>query len=203
MAKSPELTEKQLKFAELYAISNNGTEAAIGAGYTYANTAIGKQNLSKQVNRLTTDARVLALIQVHRDALAKGTEITPEAIINALDRIATTNIEDIVTWSTDSDGNMVPRLKDSADIENPGRYISKVTIETGRTSKPVFKVELVSKETQIQAMAIMARIKGMYQDKIDINQATQVNVILDSELLKGESTSSDPIVSNSNSEPEE
>jgi hypothetical protein len=182
------LSARALSFCEHYASNNNAEVAASLAGY---------KDPRGESSRLLTDARVLARVRAKQDALAKGIELTPEMIVAELERMATTTPSDIVSWSTDSDGNMSMGVKDSLEINDPGQYISSISLEFGKDQKPVTRVKFVDKQIQIQALQLLAKIKGMLIDKVETTGSSQVNVVIDYGLLEPKPLDNNPI----NSEP--
>ena len=71
------MTQRQRQFAELYAIDGNGTQAAIGAGYS-AKAARG------QGARLLAKADVRRHIEQTRAHIAEDNKLTAETVIDAL-----------------------------------------------------------------------------------------------------------------------
>lgn len=79
---SSTLTDKQARFVEEYLIDNNGTQAAIRAGYS-PNTA------ESQASRLLTNAKVREAVEFGRDEIKQKTDITRERLMEMAEDVYT------------------------------------------------------------------------------------------------------------------
>jgi hypothetical protein len=170
---SDKLSDKVNKFIDSYLLTRNVTLSASMAGYKH----------SQSGRRIMSSALVSAAIKAKDLAIQSQSELTPEMIISELEKIAKADASDILSWSTDCDGNMSINVKDSLDVSDPGKYISSVTLEFGKGTKPLTKVKFIDKAIQIQALGVLAKIKGMITDKVDVSTDNQINVVIDSSLL--------------------
>jgi len=95
---NPDLTFKQLRFAEEYVVDQNGTQAALRAGYSKASAAVS-------ASRLLRNAKVRARITHHMARI--GEEVDSRAIeaYQKLKNIAFQNIVDF--WDEDEGSDFV------------------------------------------------------------------------------------------------
>ncbi len=75
------LTPKQRRFVEEYLVDLNGTQAAIGAGYS-------KRTAQEQSSRLLSNVMVRRVIDAATEALSERTEVTVERVVNELSFVA-------------------------------------------------------------------------------------------------------------------
>lgn len=79
--------EMQATFAREYVIDRNATRAAIAAGYSEHTAGVQGCNLLKRIN-------VKNLIAQHSSRLAKKADVTAEKVLQELQRLAFSNMED-------------------------------------------------------------------------------------------------------------
>ncbi len=80
-----QLTPKQQRFCQEYALDCNATQAAIRAGYS-AKCAV------KTGSRLLKHPPVLAIVQTNQKALADKLQVTTEMVVQELARVAFSNL---------------------------------------------------------------------------------------------------------------
>lgn len=82
--------EMQEVFAREYVIDRNATRAAIAAGYSERSAHVSGCRLLKR-------AKVLILIDKHNSRLSKKADITAEKVLQELQRLAFSNMQDYLT----------------------------------------------------------------------------------------------------------
>lgn len=157
----PRLTEKQKRFVKEYLIDANATQAAIRAGYNPRSaTEIGAENLRKP--------HIFELINQAQMDREKRTEITGDDIVRELARIAFSDPRSVMTWGeADPDtGLKAIDIKPSDSLTDDEaaviQSISEVILPTGGVK---FEVKMNNK---VQALHMLAKIKGMYIDKKEV-----------------------------------
>ncbi len=83
------LTPKQERFCQEYLIDLNATRAAIRAGYS-------EKTANNQSSRLLVNVGIQNKIAELKSKLSKKTNITAEAVINELAKIAFANVQDYI-----------------------------------------------------------------------------------------------------------
>ncbi len=105
------LTAKQQRFVEEYLIDLNATQAAIRAGYSKkAAKEIGCENLTKP--------NIAAAIETAQLARSERTEITQDAVLAELGKIAFADIRKAVRWGK----SPIDTEADNADPNGLGVY---------------------------------------------------------------------------------
>jgi phage terminase small subunit len=114
----PTLTIKQEKFCYEYAISGNGTESAIRAGY-------GRKGAREQASRLLRNVNIASRIHELMEAKTEKLDLTLENVLSELKAIAFAKISDVLEW--DADGTV--RVKASERLTNrEASPIASVTV---------------------------------------------------------------------------
>lgn len=104
----PGLTEKQQRFVGEYLIMLNATQAAISAGYS-------PKTAKQQGSRLLTNVDVQRSIQKGRDAMQKRLEVSLDAVVAELIRVAFTGMSRFVVIN--EVGEPVIHLADCSEAE--------------------------------------------------------------------------------------
>lgn len=152
------LNPRQKKFAELYAISGNGTQAALDAGYasTYSTA-------KHQAWMLTTNVNVQTYINYLRRKAGKSLEVTQTRVLAEMARLAFFDIRDLL----DEDGNLKrPRdWSDDVAAAVSGMDIGEVVFGDDGAATKLKKIKMASKEKNLE---MLAKYLGMFvADKVD------------------------------------
>ena len=161
-----DLTAKQRRFVEEYAVDSNATQAAIRAGYSPRTArAIGHENLTKP--------DVAQAVEESRLELAEKAGLSAERIMEEFKRLGFSDLRDSLSWS----GNKMV-LRDSSDLTpDAARAIQQVT-ETvtenedgGRTVRRTIKLH-----DKVGPLRDLAKILGMYpKDGTGVNVSVNVD----------------------------
>jgi len=145
------LTDKQQRFVEQYLLDLNATRAAKDAGFS-AKTANVKGA------QLMANEGIQSAIQRAMTERSKRTEVTADAIVAQLAKIAFVDIKDIVEW--DSSG---VRVRDSAGVD--GTVLTEVseTMSEGGWTK---KVKLADR---MRALELLGKHLGLFTDKLKVD----------------------------------
>lgn len=159
------LNPQQERFAQEYAIDLNATRAATRAGYSAA-TAYS------QGSRLLNDVEVSKRIDELKDKILKRIDVTTERIVREYEKIAFTNLEDVVEWIRGD-----PMLRNAEDIETPAHgAISEITRTESKLGDVTVKVKLHDKRGALDSLA---RYKGMFHDNIELSGKVEGNFWID------------------------
>lgn len=145
------LTPKQSAFVREYLIDLNGTQAAIRAGYS-------PRTASEQAARLLADVNVKAAVQAAMDARAERTEITADAVLQEVARIAFLDPRKLFT----DDGKLIPVAlldRDTATAIGGMDVIEKYS-QGGELMHTIKKVKL---ESKLAALDKLMRHLGLYE----------------------------------------
>lgn len=113
------MTPKQERFAQEYLVDLNATQAAIRAGYS-AKTA------RQQGERLLSNADIQARVEGLQAKRARRAEVTADQVLAEVDALATSDIGDIVEFSSEHG----IRFKPTDDIpEHARRAIASVKVK--------------------------------------------------------------------------
>lgn len=148
------LRKKQLAFIEHYLQCYNATEAARRAGYSERSAySIGHENLSKPEIRAAIDDR-LSLLQMQSDE-----------VLVRLSAQARGSMADFVR--VNDRGEVSINLK-AAQAKNNLHLVKKVrkTVKRGKIEETTVEIELYDAQA---ALAHLARIHGLYQDKLQVD----------------------------------
>lgn len=132
------LNNKQIAFCREYVVDYNATKAAIRAGYR-------ARSATAMASRLLTLDNIKAEIAENEAIIATKSRVTPEWIANKL--------EDVV--------------KKGLGIEDVDVVI-KESMGSGVTATDSRKVKKADLQAAKGALDILARIKGMYKDELEI-----------------------------------
>ena len=159
---SAKLNDRQRAFIDHYVVDGNATKAAIKAGYA---SKYGAQTGYK----LLQDRRIRRRIEEKRQSLRLCGEVTPEQLVQQYRRIAMTSPTDLMI--DDGSGNYrFKRPDELTDDEKP--LIQDVTIQTKTIKSANGEEEVVQSftyklATRKEALDSLARINGMFRDKIE------------------------------------
>lgn len=149
------LNPQQERFAQEYAVDLNATRAAIRAGYSAA-TAYS------QGPRLLNNVEVSERVDELKNKIAKRLDVTTERIVREYEKIAFTNLEDVVEWITGD-----PKLRASGEIETPAHgAISEIIRTESKLGDVTIKVKLHDKRGALDSLA---RYKGMFNDSLELS----------------------------------
>jgi len=145
------LTPKQKAFVAEYLIDLNAARAARDAGYS-AKTA------NVKAAQLMASVQVQAAIQEAMQARGKRTEVTADAVLAQLAKIAFVDIKDIVTWGVDG-----IHVRNSEDVD--GTVLTEVseTMSEGGWTK---KVKLADR---MRALELLGKHLGMFTEKLKVD----------------------------------
>lgn len=152
------LNPRQRKFAELYAISGNGTQSALDAGYATTYNAA-----KTQAYLLNTNTDVQTYIKYLRRKAGKSLEVTQSRVLAEMARLAFFDIRDLL----DEDGNLKrPRdWTDDVAAAVSGMDIGEVIFGEEGSATKLKKIKMASKEKNLE---MLAKYLGMFvADKVD------------------------------------
>ena len=156
------LTAKQAAFAREYLIDLNATQAAIRAGYS-AKTA------QEQSSRLLSNAIVASAVQAGMDKRAEKVELTAEAVLDEIKKLAFSNMLDYT--SVQADGLMYVDM--TALTREQAAAIQEVNIDeyiegTGEDGRPVkkVKVKLYDKRGSLE---LLGKHLKLFTDRIEVH----------------------------------
>lgn len=159
------LNPQQERFAQEYAVDLNATRAAIRAGYSADCAHV-------QGSRLLSDDKVSERVDELKNKIAKRLDVTTERIVREYEKIAFTNLEDVVEWITGD-----PELRKSGEIETPAHgAISEITRTETLTGNVTIKVKLHDKRGALDSLA---RYKGMFKDSLELSGKVDGNFWID------------------------
>lgn len=165
-------TTKQRRFAEFYALHNNGAKSARLAGYAVASSG------GTVVNGLMHNEKVIEAIAYYRELHADASTMSPEKILVAWARMATVDVSEFVTddWEL--------RPKSQLTKEQRASLVGLEVIEKkeGRTIKPKFaRVEALKELGKLLQMYKTDSTDGKSGLDLTINLGTQVIINKDGE----------------------
>jgi hypothetical protein len=160
------LTPKQKKFAELYAVNGNAAKSALLAGYKTTGDGgdIGYA--------LSHNPNVIPAVEYYRAIFADQSTYTPEKVIKEWCEMASVDVSAFV----DDDWDMVSKSQ-----LTPAQRHALVGLETSDTK---FGRKVKPKFAKVEALKELGKLLGMYASEegksqgldIQINLGTQVNV---------------------------
>lgn len=140
------MTPKQRIFVREYFVDFNASAAAERAGYS-------KRTAGSQAHRLLQNVEIVEEIQRHVNARAKRLDATADRIVQENQRLATSDIRDVV--SVGEDGVTVRPTDEWSDDA------AAAVCEIMQTEKGGIRIKLHSKTT---ALALQARYVGLDRD---------------------------------------
>lgn len=142
------LNEKQARFAAEYIVDLNATQAALRAGYS-------KKTAYSQGHDLLKHPEVGAEIQRLKSARSARTEVSADAVVSELSRIAFSDVTEIVSGGA---GAVLYVRELSTLPEHVRRCIAEVSETQGPDGSGTLKVKLHSK---VQALRMLMDHLGM------------------------------------------
>ena len=162
------LTPKQKKFAELYALNGNASKSVLLAGYEASGTehVIG--------NALVHNPRVMPAIAYYRALYEDASTYTPKKIIKEWAEMASVDVSEFVT----DDWDLRPKGQLTKAQRRALVGLEVIEKKDGRTVKPKF--------AKVEALKELGKLLHMYAEDtagnkgldITINLGNQVNVSL-------------------------
>jgi phage terminase small subunit len=165
-----DLNEKQLRFATEYLRDQNGTRAAVAAGYS-------EKTAHAQASRLLKHVKVRAYIDERMAVVINKLEVTQERIVEEYARIAFSDIRKAVRWKSSILAADVDPDDDSGNPEPAGVHVNDVQFldsdeidgdtalaiaEIGKDSRGGLKLKMHDK---LKALDALARWMGMFDGK--------------------------------------
>ena len=157
----PRLGAKQERFVEEYMVDINATQAAIRAGYS-------PKTAKEQGSRLLSNVNVSAAIAILRAEQSKRTGITADRVLEEMAKVGFANITDVVSL----DEAAVKRgshADDTAAIQSI--KVKRILTEEGDT---ILERE-VKLHDKIKSLDLIARHLGLFNDKLRLDGALQIN----------------------------
>ncbi len=150
---------RRQRFAIAYAGHGIGKDAAIAAGYS-------PLTARAQACRLLKDPTIAAAIEEERTDRAARLRVDEDRITSSLAAIAFGDIRDVVEW----DDNGVSLVSSSDDLSSDAASLVQSVERKERYDKEgnrtvVTTVKLAPRQPALDALA---RIKGMFKDKLDV-----------------------------------
>ena len=140
------LTPRQARFVEEYLIDLNGTQAAIRAGYS-AKTAYSL------AERLLRNVEVQRSVQEAKARRSARTEITADAVLTEIARIAFADPRAVMEWGPNG-----VRLRPSGELTDAEAAIVESIAET----KEGMKIKLASK---LDALGKLGQHLGLFKER--------------------------------------
>ena len=171
------LTVKQRLFVREYLLDLNATQAAIRAGYSrHTASEIGYENLRKP--------KIMSAIE---EALRQFGGITQTRLIEELGRLAFSDIGNVVAWDNDVEHvNTAVLGGPKGEAAGVTKVITfRVTVLPSAKIDPAARAAVASisqgvggelrikMHDKIPAIDKLARVLGMYRDKIDVTSETK------------------------------
>jgi len=169
MAKKKKFTPRQEKFIEEYIMLDNATQAAKNAGYSEKTAYSQGQRLLKNVEIADEIAR--------RRAELRKTSITPERIVREYLQLLNANMKDYVAWGP---GGVKPHPSDTLTDEQAAAIAEVAETQSG------IKVRLHDKKGVLDSLA---RIAGMFVEKVEHTGRLEYEIVLPEELVEKEEES--------------
>lgn len=150
------LTSKQQRFVDEYLIDLNATQAAIRAGYSPRRAnCMGFENMRKPA--------IAAAIQAGMAKRLARTEVTQDAIIKELAKVAFYDPRSVMSWGP---RGMVLKPSDQLTDDQAAcvSEVSETTSATGGSLK-------LKTNDKLKALELLGRHLGMFTDKTELTGA--------------------------------
>lgn len=148
--KEEKLNDRQIRFVYEYQIDQNGTQAAIRAGYS-------PHTAQEQASRLLKNPLVKRMIETAEQARLKRLEITADRIRNELAKVAFANMADFVSWGPKS-----IKLKDSVKLSREDTAaVAEVYQKSGKVNEKGIKLH-----GKVQALELLAKLDDELKEKL-------------------------------------
>lgn len=163
-AKTIELPDSNLRFADEYLIDLNATQAAIRAGFS-AKTA------SSAGSRLLKNVKVRAYIDYHMALIHRRCGVSAERIVRELACTAFVNPDDVINFASAT-------VKGDA-VDHDMRAIQSVKVKV----IPTEDGEIVEREIRLndknRALELLGKREKMWIEKVESTNDTEITVVLD------------------------
>jgi phage terminase small subunit len=169
MPKKKKFTPRQDKFMDEYIMKGNAAEAARNAGYSVKTADRIGHKLLRKVEIADEIAR--------RRAELRKTSITPERIIREYLRLLNVDMKDYAAWGP---GGVKPRPSDALTDEQAAAIAEVAETQAG------IKIKLHDKKGILDSLA---RIAGMFVDKVEHSGRLEYEIVLPEELVEKEEES--------------
>lgn len=154
------LTDKQRRFAWEYCVDQNGTQAAIRAGYSPRGADVASV-------RLLRNASVKNIIDERLIEIAERTRVDAEKVRKELARLAFTDMKNFVKWGPD--GVELLPCEELSDDDSPA--VTEVTQSPGQYGDTL-KIKLGHKDSSLR---ILAEHTGLVGKDNGVNVNVSVN----------------------------
>lgn len=168
------LSPKQLRFCQEYVIDNNGTKAAIRAGYS-------QSTAKEQASRMLTKVNIKKLVKKLKNGIANNNNITAEMVRDELAKCGFSNLQDYITDENSIlDLSKIPR--DQAAALQAIKVTETITIVD---KKPVTRRETSFKlSDKIAALEKLGRHLGIFE-KDNKQKESRISLVNDIPKRKG------------------
>lgn len=147
------LTDREEAFVREYIKDFKPKEAARRAGYDHVRASAAASALLKR-------PRVKQAIKLHKDALARRSNITQDRIVQELARIAFGDLRGVVAW-----GSSGLTVRESGEItEGDAAAISEVSESVTVAGRGL----RIKRHDKVKALELLGRHLGMWNDKLTI-----------------------------------
>lgn len=137
----PELTDKQTKFCEEYALSRNGTAAAILAGYS-------QNSAAQQASRLLSNVKIKDKVAQILAAATGRIGLELDQVLEELRTIAFANMSDYAKWGESS----VTLIASEKLSQEQLKAVESVAETSGRDGRRLLRVRLHSKLRALESL---------------------------------------------------
>jgi len=163
------LTAKQKRFANEYLIDLNAAQAAIRTGYSI-------KTAKSQGQRLLTNADLKKYIEKHLDKDAESNKILIAKVIQELQKIGFSDINDYMTWDEET-GKIIP----SKDIDTTALsqvVISEKHLAVKKESEIIDRQVKFKMHDKIKALDILSKYLKLYSDNVNVNFPDKIVVTI-------------------------
>jgi phage terminase small subunit len=149
------LTPKQERFVQEYLKDSNATQAAIRAGYSV-------RTAESQGSRLLRNVKVFSAVQIGKDRLARGAQVSAERVLSEMSTAAFADIGQVLDFSGPE-----PKLRPANEIpEHARRAIASMKVKrhmegTGDYAREVEVTEFKLWD-KLSALDKLCRHLGLY-----------------------------------------
>jgi len=161
--------DKARVFAKHYALSLNGTRAAIQAGYS-------EKGAHVVASRLLSYDKVKGYIEEEKARLMQYVNVTQEQIVNELSKIAFGNIGELVSWT--AEGELVYKSSEELTADQTAA-IEEITNtkKFDNQGNPLGVDVKLKMHNKLKALDQLSKILGIYKDSSELEvKVINVNV---------------------------
>lgn len=157
----------------------NQKQALLDAGYSSATAATGTAMIFSRPD-------VKKEMQIRRDRLSKKTEVTPEWIINRLRKVAAFDLPDIFDIHEDGSATVDLNLLTPDMAAAIGEYTVEESVVGKGDNAMIIRKARVKPRDMLGALAQLARIFGMFNDRVSISdEADTIKRIMEARRKAG------------------